>query len=148
MALLADIFTNKIVISVILSFILANVIKMVFNYLAYDAWDFSVFFRTGGMPSLHAASVSSMTTAVYLLEGSTTLFYVCLVVTSIIISDAIGIRRSAGKQARVLNKMVDEFKYFKRFKAKRLHELLGHTPRQVFTGMIIGILVARIVFLF
>ena len=147
MSLLSTIFTNKIIISVFLSYFIASIIKVLFHYLAYEEWDFSVFFRTGGMPSSHTASVSAMSTAVYYTEGTTTLFFVCLIVSSIIVSDAVGIRRAAGKQAKVLNKMVEEFKYFRKFKTKRLHELLGHTPKQVMVGLVLGVIIARMVFL-
>lgn len=145
---LATIFTNKIILSVIISYVLTSLIKVFFNYLMYDEWDFIVFFRTGGMPSSHTATVTAMTTALYLLEGFSNLFFISLVISSIIVSDAVGIRRAAGKQAQVLNKMVDEFRYFRKFKTKRLHELLGHTPKQVFVGFVIGFLITKIVFMF
>ena len=142
------ILINKIVLSVFISYIVASLLKVFFFYLGRDRLDPMVFFRTGGMPSSHTATVSAMTTSVYLLEGFTNLFFVCLVVSAIIVSDAVGIRRAAGKQAQVLNKMIDEFRYFRKFKTKRLHELLGHTPKQVLGGLIIGMLVAKIVFMF
>jgi acid phosphatase family membrane protein YuiD len=144
---LITILTNKIVLSVILTYVVASLIKVLFHYLGQDKWDIMVFLRTGGMPSTHTATVSAMTTSVYLVEGLTNLFFVCLVISLIIISDAVGVRRAAGKQAYVLNKMVDEFKYFRKFKTKRLHELLGHTPKQVFAGLLIGVIIARIIFI-
>ncbi len=145
---ITTIFTNKIVISVIISYLLASIIKVFFNYLAYDEWDFMVFFRTGGMPSSHTATVSAMTASIYFLEGFSNLFFISLIISSIIVSDAVGIRRAAGKQAYVLNKMVEEFKYFKKFRTKRLYELLGHTPKQALAGLVLGILVAKFVFSF
>ena len=125
---ITTLFTNKIIISVILSYFIASIIKVFFNYLAYDEWDFMVFFRTGGMPSSHTATVSAMTASIYFIEGFSNLFFISLIMSSIIVSDAVGVRRAAGKQAYVLNKMVEEFKYFKKFRTKRLYELIGHTP--------------------
>jgi len=143
---LIQLFTNPILVSCILSYVIASMIKMFFHYLAFDEFNPAVFFKTGGMPSSHTASVSAMTTAIFLLEGFSNLFFVCILFSTIVISDAIGVRRSAGKQAQVLNKMVDEFKYFKRFKTKELYELLGHTPRQVLAGFILGVFVTILVF--
>jgi len=116
--LLSQVFTNKIVLSVILSYTVASLIKVFFHYLGTDKWDFMVFFRTGGMPSSHTASVTSMTAAIYFLEGSSNLFMVCLIVSSIVISDAIGLRRAVGKQAQVLNKVAAEFRHFRTLELK------------------------------
>ena len=143
-----SLFTNHILISVILSYIVASLIKIFFHYIATEELDFMVFFRTGGMPSSHTASVTAMTSSVYFLEGFSNLFVVCIIISSIIISDAVGIRRAAGKQAQVINKMVDEFRYFKKFRTRRLYELLGHTPKQVFGGFIVGLIVTWFIFLF
>ena len=142
------IFTNKIVLSVVLSYFVASVIKVFFYYLGTDEWNFMVFFKTGGMPSSHTASVVAMAAAIYLSEGPSNLFMVCLIVSSIVIADAIGLRRAVGKQAQVLNKISSEFRHFKTFKTKRLYELLGHTPKQALAGLILGILVTRIIYLF
>jgi acid phosphatase family membrane protein YuiD len=147
MGILATIFTNKIILSVIAAYFVTSVIKILFHLIAYDELNLMIFFRTGGMPSSHAGSVSAMTTTVYLMEGFSNLFFVCIVLSSIIVSDAVGIRRAAGKQAQILNKMVEEFRYFKKFKTRRLYELLGHTPKQVLTGMVVGIITAKLIFI-
>ncbi len=143
-----ELFANKIIQSVIFAYLSASIIKILLKYIAYDELDFMMFFRTGGMPSSHTASVTAMTTAIYFTEGTSNLFVLSLIVSMIIISDAVGVRRAAGKQAQIINKMVHDYKYFKKFKTKRLYELLGHTPKQVLMGLILGILVARMVFLF
>lgn len=144
----ADFFTNRILWSVFLSYFTAGLIKIFFNYLGQEKIDFGMFFKTGGMPSSHTASVTAMTTSVYLLEGVSNLFIISLIVSVVIISDAVGIRRAAGKQAQVLNTIVEEITYFRKFRTKRLYELLGHTPRQVLAGLILGFIIARFVFLF
>ncbi|MCM2325211.1 MAG: divergent PAP2 family protein [Candidatus Woesearchaeota archaeon] len=143
---LVAIFTNQIILSVIFAYVLASLMKMVFHYLGTDVWDWMIFFRTGGMPSSHTATVISMATSVYLLEGGSNLFIICVIFSAIVISDAIGLRRAVGKQAQVLNKVADEFKYFGKFKTRRLHELLGHTPKQAFGGFLVGILAAHIIY--
>jgi acid phosphatase family membrane protein YuiD len=141
----AAVFSSKIILSVIWAYIFASLIKMVFHYLGTDKWDWMIFFRTGGMPSSHTASIIAMTTSVYLQDGPTSLFMVCIIVSAIVISDAIGLRRAVGKQAQTLNQMADEIKYFGKVRTKKLQELLGHTPRQAIGGFILGILVAHMV---
>ncbi|NTV24445.1 MAG: divergent PAP2 family protein, partial [Nanoarchaeota archaeon] len=93
----------------------------------------------------HTATVGAMTASIYFSEGFSNLFVVCMIVSMVIISDAVGIRRAAGKQAQVLNSMIEDFTVLRKFKTKRLYELLGHTPKQVIIGLIIGILVAKLV---
>lgn len=141
----AAVFSSKIILSVIWAYIFASLIKMVFHYLGTDKWDWMIFFRTGGMPSSHTASIIAMTTSVYLQDGPTSLFMVCIIVSAIVISDAIGLRRAVGKQAQTLNQMADEIKYFGKIRTRKLQELLGHTPRQAIGGFVLGILVAYMV---
>lgn len=140
-------FQNKILISVIFSYLVSGLIKGFFNYLKNNKFDLSVFFKTGGMPSSHTASISALTTAIYFLEGISNLFIVCLIVSFVIISDAVGIRRAAGKQAKILNKIADEFTHFRKLRTRRLYELLGHTPKQVIVGILLGIIITKIVFI-
>jgi uncharacterized protein len=142
---LASVFSNKIILSVIWAYVFASLLKMAFHYIGKDEWDWMIFFRTGGMPSSHTASIVAMTTSVYLQEGPSSLFMVCIIVSGIVISDAIGLRRAVGKQAQTLNQMADEIRHFGKLKTKRLQELLGHTPRQAIGGLILGIVVAHIV---
>ena len=148
MAFIAGLVSNKIIVSVLVAYMLSNFIKMFFYYLATEKWDVMVFFRTGGMPSSHTATVTSMTAAIYFSEGISNLFIVTFIISAVIISDAVGIRRAAGKQAAILNKIVEEYRYYRKFRTKRLYELLGHTPKQVLVGLFLGIIIARVVFLF
>ena len=95
------------------------------------------------MPSAHAASVSALTTAVGLQEGfRSTLFGVTLFFSLIVMYDAAGLRRAAGRQAVVLNRLIDEHFKHPEEDAQKLMELLGHTPLEVLVGSLIGILSA------
>ncbi len=142
---LDEFFGNSILQSVFFAYILAGILKILFNYFGTDKVDIKMLFRTGGMPSSHTATVSAMTASIYLLEGVSNLFVVSFIISMVIISDAIGIRRSAGKQAKILNEIIDEYAYSGKFKTKKLYELLGHTPKQVFGGLILGIGVSFLV---
>ncbi len=103
-------------------------------------WNLRRFVETGGMPSSHAASVSSLTTLVGMREGfGSSLFGVTLFFSLIVMYDAAGLRRAAGRHAVVLNRLIDD--HFKNPEegAHKLMELLGHTPFEVFVGALLGV---------
>ena len=138
-------FAFKIIIVVILSGIIAQAIKIVSYFIEHRKINFKRFFETGGMPSSHASTAITLTTIVGLLEGFNSLiFCIVLFFSMIIMYDAAGIRRAAGRQAAILNKLVEEFIASKHINENQLVELLGHTPLEVFMGAILGILVAII----
>ena len=100
-------------------------------------------FDTGGMPSAHSATVSCLTTVMGMYYGfDSMIFLMSLIYTIIIMFDAAGVRRNVGRQARILNKMLDELYEKGAFPEQRLKELLGHTPVEVFVGCFLGIGVA------
>ena len=99
------------------------------------------FVETGGMPSSHAASVCALTTCVGLREGvGSVLFGVVLFFSLIVMYDAAGLRRAAGRQATLLNRILHEHIVLKGQPHERLRELLGHTPIEVLVGAAIGVL--------
>ena len=127
---------------------IAQFIK-VFTYLfTHKKINFKIFTTTGGMPSSHTAGVIGLTTSIGLIDGFDSLvFAVSLGFSLIVMQDASGVRRAAGKTAATLNRLVDEFVQ-KNQEVKPyavLKELLGHTPLEVFCGMILGIIVALVV---
>jgi len=98
--------------------------------------------ETGGMPSSHSAVVTSLMTSIAVLEGITsTNFAIVFIFGIIVMYDAAGVRRAAGKQAGILNQLI----YSKQVKVdtnEKLKELLGHTPVEVFMGALWGIVLA------
>ncbi|MBI4364547.1 MAG: divergent PAP2 family protein [Candidatus Latescibacteria bacterium] len=99
------------------------------------------FVETGGMPSSHAASVSALSTCVALREGvDSVLFNVVLFFSLVVMYDAAGLRRAAGRQASLLNRILHEHIQLRGAPHERLRELLGHTPLEVLVGAIIGVL--------
>ena len=97
------------------------------------------------MPSSHAAAVSALSTAVGLKEGfATTLFGVTLYFSLIVMYDAAGLRQAAGRQAVILNRLIDEHFENPEKNTHRLMELLGHTPLEVFVGAILGVVSALV----
>lgn len=102
--------------------------------------DFRRLTGTGGMPSSHAASVAALATAVGIETGwRSPLFGVAAFFSLVVMYDAAGIRRAAGFQARILNRMVDDLKAHHVIEGERLKELLGHTPLEVLIGTAYGI---------
>ena len=103
-----------------------------------------LLFGTGGMPSSHTAAVTALTAACAISEGfGSTAFAVSSLLMLIVMRDATGIRREAGEQAKVLNRIVsDLFKSTDHDDINRnLKELVGHTPLQVFVGFVLGFIV-------
>jgi acid phosphatase family membrane protein YuiD len=99
------------------------------------------FVETGGMPSSHAASVMAMSTCVGLREGfGSVLFAVSIYFSLIVMYDAAGLRRAAGRQATLLNRILVEHIQLPGAPHQQLRELLGHTPFEVLVGAIIGVL--------
>ena len=108
-------------------------------------WNLRRFVGTGGMPSSHAAAVSALSTAVGLKEGfGTTLFGVTLYFSLIVMYDAAGLRQAAGRQAVILNRLIDEHFEHPEKNTHRLMELLGHTPLEVLIGAVLGVVSALV----
>lgn len=114
--------------------------KGVMAYVLTRRWNLRRFVETGGMPSSHSASVAALSTAVGLQEGfGSVLFGVTLYFSLIVMYDAAGLRRAAGKQAMVLNRLIESHFQHPQDDAQKLMELLGHTPFEVFIGGSLGI---------
>lgn len=137
---------NKVLLTAIVGSLSAQILKLIINYINYKKLDFRILFSTGGMPSSHSASVMSLSMAVGFEEGfRSNLFAICLFFSFIVMYDAAGIRRAAGKQAEILNKIIEDL-YAGRKTDEKLKELLGHTPIEVIIGAIWGIIVALIMY--
>ncbi|HPR17319.1 MAG TPA: divergent PAP2 family protein [Candidatus Cloacimonadota bacterium] len=139
------IFGNRICDIVLVALISAQTLKVLLSLFKEKRINFHRFLDTGNMPSSHTASVVSLTTAVAFKEGiHSTYFVICLVLAIVVMYDATGVRRAAGKQAAVLNKIVENLRTKEGLShlEGNLKELLGHTPLEVLGGAILGVLVA------
>ncbi|MCY0876689.1 MAG: divergent PAP2 family protein [Firmicutes bacterium] len=143
---------NPAIIAALASIVIAQVIKVPIFFFSQRKWDFSKMFSTGGMPSSHSAAVCSLATVVGSEFGTgSTLFGACVVFGVIVMYDAAGIRRHAGEQAIVLNQLEEEIgRYIDRHFSgnemyqKKLKEMLGHQPIEVFMGAVLGIVLGVI----
>jgi acid phosphatase family membrane protein YuiD len=110
------------------------------EFLGTRRWNLRRFVETGGMPSSHAAAVSALSTIVGLTAGfRSLLFGVTLYFSLIVMYDAAGLRRAAGRQAAILNRLIDEHFEHSEADTHRLMELLGHTPLEVLVGALLGV---------
>lgn len=122
-----------------------QIFKLLADCIVNRRINFRRFVETGGMPSSHSAVVTSLMTAIGLSEGfSSPMFAISFVFSFIVMYDAAGVRRAAGKQAAILNQLI----YSKQVKVdtnEKLKELLGHTPIQVLVGAIYGVVVGYLI---
>jgi len=140
---IVTILQNKIFLASILAWLIAQVLKIIIYARKNRRINFRLLLGSGGMPSSHSATVMALCTAVGRIEGwDTSIFIVSLIFAIIIMTDAVGVRRAVGQQARILNIMVDELYEKGTISESRLKELLGHTPVEVFVGAGLGILIA------
>lgn len=136
---------NGVLWASVLSWFIAQSLKVIYTLIVdkrFNAWR---FVGSGGMPSSHSAFVMGLATATGLTHGwDSTLFAIAIVLALVVMYDAAGVRRAVGKQAIIINKMIEDFqkKKDRKLTEKRLKELVGHTPIEVFAGALLGILVA------
>jgi acid phosphatase family membrane protein YuiD len=120
--------------------LVAQLTKMLICLVTSRRLDFRYLASTGGMPSAHSSMVSALATAVGLADGfDSSQFAISVVLASVVMFDAQTVRAAAGKQARLLNQIVDELFQEHHFSENKLKELLGHTRLEVFFGMLTGI---------
>lgn len=124
----------------------AQVTKMMFGFFKTKRLDFSYLASTGGMPSAHSAMVTGLASSVGINEGfGSPVFVLALGFALVVMFDASTVRRAAGLQARLLNDIIDELFKEHHLSEQKLVELLGHTRLEVFTGLMMGVLVAMLV---
>ena len=122
--------------------VVAQFLKFVGYLITHRNFNFKILTTTGGMPSSHSAGTVALSTSVGLICGFDTVeFAIAAGYALVIMYDAAGLRRSAGKIAASLNKIMDDF-YQGINPSQKLKELLGHTPFEVFVGAILGAAIA------
>lgn len=120
--------------------------KFIYDLVKSKKFNFKRLMQAGGMPSSHSGAVISLTTMIGKNVGiNSPLFAVALIFSFIVMYDAAGVRRAAGKQAKLLNKIVETPGLTSLQVSERLVEVLGHTPVQVIVGAAIGVIVGLLV---
>ena len=137
------ILQNDILVVSAFAWLLAQISKLLIVLLRERRLDLHFLASAGGMPSSHSAVVVALATRVGMVDGvSSSQFALAAIFASVVLYDAAGVRRAVSVQARILNRMLEEVIEYQRFNEKRLLELLGHTPFEVFVGSLLGLLVA------
>lgn len=144
----------SVIIITVVSMFLAQVLKFAFDAIKNRRFNREILISTGGMPSSHSSLVMSLVVSIglfqYDLHGFVGLeFAVSLVLALVVIHDAMGVRYEASKHARELNNIKLRLNLIENIdiEEKKLKESLGHKPKEVLAGVILGIIVAVIGFL-
>ena len=144
MADIGRLFDNRVLGTAIISWAIAQLIKIALYSVQEKRLDFSRLVGSGGMPSSHSAFVVAMSFAIGYQSGfDSSVFALSAAFALVVMVDAAGVRRAAGTQAKLLNRMVvDLIEQGHLPEHETLKELLGHTPVEVFAGAALGVLVA------
>ena len=139
---------NPILLSALIAWTIAQVLKVLIEFVTLKRWNWALLFQAGGMPSSHSAMVSATALSIGLFMGfDQPVFAVASILAMIVIYDATGIRREAGRQAALINTIIEDLAKGKLDQQDRLKEVLGHTPGEAILGMLLGLVLAVLVWI-
>jgi acid phosphatase family membrane protein YuiD len=139
-------FYNPILLAALLSWATAQILKVILELIFLKRWNWALLFQAGGMPSSHSAMVSATALCTGLVTGfDTAVFAAATVLAMIVIYDATGVRREAGRQAVLINNMIEELSKGKFPPQDKLKEMLGHTPGEAILGTLLGLTIGLLV---
>lgn len=139
---------NKLLLSACIGWLIAQLLKTLIHLIVTKKFDAERLVGTGGMPSSHSATVCGLAGAAYINFGpGSAEFAICAILAIVVMYDALGVRRETGKQAVILNEMMELFNKMGSNMSddQKLKEFVGHTPIQVLAGAILGIVTAIII---
>lgn len=140
---MGNILNNECVWIPVIIWFIVQCLKVVGDLIANKKLNIKRFVGAGGMPSSHSALVTSLATVIACKHGfESTEFALSVMFACVVMYDAAGIRRAAGKQAQVLNQIIENWGKKEMNIQEKLTELLGHTPMQVFVGALLGVVLA------
>lgn len=138
-----SILNNHSLITAILSWFMAQILKPPVEYIRKGKWNWGYLLSAGGMPSSHSALIVGATLGIGLHDGFTTpVFTLAIAFSMIVLYDAAGVRREAGRHAEMINILINELLSGHPISEKELREVLGHTPLEVLGGVILAIIVS------
>jgi uncharacterized protein len=134
---------NEVLMVGLVAWMLAQFLKVPIEYIRYRRRNWALWFSSGGMPSSHSSLMTSVTLAIGLFHGfETPTFALAFALSMIVIYDATGVRREAGRHAEKINILINEFFSGQTISEKQLKEVIGHTPAQVTAGILLGVVTA------
>lgn len=146
--MIRDLFSNKILMSGIIAWAVAQAVKTILFTIVNRKFDASRIFGDGGFPSGHSATVTAVAISSAILYGAGSFqFAISCILAIIVMHDATGVRLETGKQAKIINDIIDFFNMDGKdlTDEEKLKELVGHTPTQVAAGFLLGVIVAVLV---
>ncbi len=145
--MLCELLNNTVLVAAVLAWFIGQFLKFPLEYLLNKQWNWGIIISAGGMPSSHSALVTAVTLSIGLQVGfNSPLFALAAAVSMIVIYDAAGVRRQAGIHAERINEMMKTFLESHQFPEDELKEVLGHTPFEVISGVLLGILISLLLY--
>ncbi len=140
---------NRVIVAAFLAWMLGQFLKFPLYFLFNKRWNWGIMFSSGGLPSSHSSLVTAVALTIGLQEGfDSAIFALAVSIGMIVIYDAAGVRRQAGIHAERINAIMKSFfesGELGESELDDLKEMLGHTPLEVVSGVILGVLVAWVV---
>jgi uncharacterized protein len=141
-----EIMDNKVLLACFIAWFIAQILKIILTFYSSKKIDFTRFVGSGGMPSSHTSFVMALSTSIGRMYGwNSAIFAVALCFAFVVMYDAAGVRRAAGNQARILNIIIEDLAHNKPIANERLKELIGHTPKEVLAGAVLGIFIGNVI---
>lgn len=138
-------FSNYVLIAALTAWSIAQIVKVPLEYFQTRSWNWALLLRAGGMPSSHSALVTAIAHATGLFNGfDQPVFALAVAVAMVVVYDATGIRRQAGRHAALINAMINDLASGHPLKEEQLREVLGHTPLEALGGVVLGVVIAQI----
>ena len=136
---------NKVLIACVTAWFTAQMLKILLTFYSSRKIDLTRFVGSGGMPSSHTSFVMALSTSIGRLNGwDSSIFAVSICFAFVVMYDAAGVRRAAGNQAKILNIIIEDLAHNKPLENEKLKELIGHTPKEVLAGAILGIVIGNL----
>ena len=146
---LSGIFENPSLMTAITAWLMAQILKPPMEYLRRGKWNWGYLFSAGGMPSSHSSLMVGATMGIGLHQGfNTAVFTLAISMTMIVIYDAAGVRREAGRHAEKINILINELLAGHPISDRALREVLGHTPMEVLGGICLGMAVGLLYWMY
>jgi hypothetical protein len=145
---LQAILENHVLWTATAAWFIAQTLKIPFDFIHSRHWNWALFFAAGGMPSSHSSLVVATALAAGLHHGfDTPVFALAVTVAMVVVYDATGVRRQAGIQAKKINIIIEELLKGHPINQDHLREVIGHTPVEAVGGVVLGIIIAIVVWL-
>ena len=145
MSVLLEILNNRFIQAGFLAWAIAQALKVILTLIISKKFDSTRMWGSGGMPSSHSSTTCALMMMIGFSEGfNSAVFALAFAFSAIVMYDAAGVRRSTGKNAAVLNRLIDDLYKDGSFHEEHLKELVGHTPIQVLAGALLGILIGTL----